>query len=246
MRETGATRRSHMEATHFFGQKWVIFGVFALQKKKERLSRGSDVKRGKFFGWEICWEFCGIFSDPQKGPKISGQFQSIFRQICSPKNSFTLTSFCRRATLTNLRLVVSNLVVCNFTRKHSFAPFCALLETFADLRCALLRAFACFCVLVAHLETPIALHSVARRVSHQIPAESEMSRQNRATPPQIKVLHLSPDPPVALSSHSRGAPAGWWRVSWHFWVPKTDRATLQLQSHQSRYSVQLSSTSDRI
>ena len=44
------------------------------------------------------------------------------------------------------------------------------------------------------METSIALHSVAHRVSHQIPAESEMSRQNRATPPQIKVSHLSPDP----------------------------------------------------
>ena len=54
-----------------------------------------------------------------------------------------------------------------------------------------------------------------------------MSRQNRATPPQIKVSHLSPDPPVALSSHSQqaGGAAGWWRVSRHFWVPKTDRAT---------------------
>ena len=47
----------------------------------------------------------------------------------------------------------------------------------------------------------IALHSVAHRVWHQIPAESEMLRQNRATPPQIKVSHLSLDPPVALSSH---------------------------------------------
>ena len=95
------------------------------------------------------------------------------------------------------------------------------------------------------METPIALHSVAHRVSHQIPAGSEMSRQNRATPPpQIKVSHLSPDLPVALSFHSqqaRGA-AGCWRVSRHFWVPKTDRATgaSQLQPHQSRYSVQLS------
>ena len=33
------------------------------------------------------------------------------------------------------------------------------------------------------METPIALHNVAHRVSHHIPAESEMSRQNRATPP---------------------------------------------------------------
>ena len=38
-----------------------------------------------------------------------------------------------------------------------------------------------------------------------IPAESEMSRQNRATPPRIKVSHLSPDPPVAPSSHLQQA-----------------------------------------
>ena len=51
------------------------------------------------------------------------------------------------------------------------------------------------------VETPIGLHSVAHRVSHQIPAESEMLRQHRATPPRIKVSHLSPNPapPVALS-----------------------------------------------
>ena len=68
------------------------------------------------------------------------------------------------------------------------------------------------------------------RVSHQVPAE--MSCQNRATPRQNKVSHLSPEPPVALSSHSQqaggqgaGVTAGWWRVSLHFWVPKTDRAT---------------------
>ena len=104
------------------------------------------------------------------------------------------------------------------------------------------------------VETPIALHSVAHRVLHQIPAESEMSRQNRATPPQIKVSHLSPDPPVALSSdppvalssdppvalssHSQqaGGAAGWWRVSQHFWVPKTDGATggYRSYSHTSR------------
>ena len=70
------------------------------------------------------------------------------------------------------------------------------------------------------METPIALHSVAHRVSHQIPAESEMSRQNRATPPQIKVSHLSLDPPVALSSHSQQAGArragGWYRGTFGF------------------------------
>ena len=57
-------------------------------------------------------------------------------------------------------------------------------------------------------------------------------------PPQIKVSHLSPDPPVALSSHSQqaGGAAGWWRVSRHFWVPKTDRATggYRSYSHTSR------------
>ena len=80
------------------------------------------------------------------------------------------------------------------------------------------------------METPIALHSVAHRVSHQIPAESEMSRQNRAAPPQIKVSHLSPDPPVALSSvqQAGGSENG-----------SRYRGVSQLQSHQSRYSVQL-------
>ena len=54
------------------------------------------------------------------------------------------------------------------------------------------------------METPIALHRVAHRVSNRIPAESETSRQNRATPPQIKVSHLSPDPPVAGRGPRRG------------------------------------------
>ena len=54
-----------------------------------------------------------------------------------------------------------------------------------------------------------------------------MSRQNRATPPQIKVSHLSPDAPVAGRGPSGGGgvAAGWWRVSRYCWVPKTDRAT---------------------
>ena len=84
-------------------------------------------------------------------------------------------------------------------------------------------------------------------VSHRIPAESEMSRQNRATPPQIKVSHLSPDPPVALSSHSQqaGVAAVWWRASRHSLLGSENgsryRGVSQLQSHQSRYSVQLSS-----
>ena len=45
------------------------------------------------------------------------------------------------------------------------------------------------------METPIALHSVAHRVPHQIPAESEMSRQNRATPPPNKGVAPSSGPP---------------------------------------------------
>ena len=56
------------------------------------------------------------------------------------------------------------------------------------------------------METPIALHSVGS-VARQIPAESEMSRPNRAAhPPQIKVSHLSPDPPRrTFLSHSQQA-----------------------------------------
>ena len=40
------------------------------------------------------------------------------------------------------------------------------------------------------VETPTALHSVAHRLSHQIPAESEMSRQNRATRYSVQLSHL--------------------------------------------------------
>ena len=90
------------------------------------------------------------------------------------------------------------------------------------------------------------IHSVARRVSHQIPSESEMSRQNRATPPPNQGVAPFSGPPCCtfLSFEQAGGAAGWWRVSRHFWVPKTDRTTggypiSQLQSHQSRYSVQL-------
>ena len=61
---------------------------------------------------------------------------------------------------------------------------------------------------------------------------------------------FSGPPPVALSCR-QGAwggvvAAGWWKVSRHFWVPKTDRTTggSQLQSHQSRYTVQLSKPSE--
>ena len=135
------------------------------------------------------------------------------------------------------------------------------------------------------METPVALHSVAHRVSHQIPAEkaksgnlnlvlrilpffplfpcilqgkkgktrrkrfrlpdfafeSKMSRQNRATPPEIKVSHLSPDPPVALSSHSqqKGPRGGVAAGSFGFRKRIALQGVSQLQSHQSRYSVQI-------
>ena len=49
--------------------------------------------------------------------------------------------------------------------------------------------------------------------------------------------------------HSRqGGAAGWWRVSRHFWVPKTDRATGGCRSYshtRSFYSVQLSKPGDQ-
>ena len=77
---------------------------------------------------------------------------------------------------------------------------------------------------------------MSRIVSHQIPAESEMSRQNRATPPQIKVSYLSLSGPpcrtflwlvegfAALLDSENGS---------HY------RGVSQLVSHQSRHSVQI-------
>ena len=102
------------------------------------------------------------------------------------------------------------------------------------------------------METPIALHSVAHRVSHQIPAdsESEVSRQNRATP-QIKVSHLSPDP-LSRTFLSRSQQAGGQRGGGCLGVLEgiaalfgsengsCYRGVSQLQSPQSRYFVQLS------
>ena len=74
------------------------------------------------------------------------------------------------------------------------------------------------------------------RLSHiecriKFPQNQRCRAKLRYTPRKIKVSHLSPEPPVALSSHSkrrgprRGVAAGWWRVLRHFWVPKTDCAT---------------------
>ena len=54
------------------------------------------------------------------------------------------------------------------------------------------------------METPIALHSVAHRVSHQIPAESEMSRQNRATPPKSRCRTFLRTPQSRYSVQLRG------------------------------------------
>ena len=96
------------------------------------------------------------------------------------------------------------------------------------------------------METPIALHSVANRVPHQIPAESEMSRQNRAIPPQIKVSHLSPErtfPPFAAGRGQGGCRGGLVEgITALLGSEKGSRCrgVSQLQSHQSRYSVQLS------
>ena len=94
------------------------------------------------------------------------------------------------------------------------------------------------------METLIALHSVAHRVSHQIPAESEMSRQNRATPPQISRSTVAPfsGPPCRTKSFLSfaagrgprgGVAAGWWRVSRHLLGSENGsryRGVSQLQS----------------
>ena len=76
------------------------------------------------------------------------------------------------------------------------------------------------------------------------PAESEMSRHNRATPRQIKVSHLSPPPPVAHSSHSQQATGRGGLVEGIAALLGSEngsryRGVSQLQSHQPRYSVQL-------
>ena len=106
------------------------------------------------------------------------------------------------------------------------------------------------------METPITLHSVAHRVSHQIPAESEMSRQNRATPPQIKLSRLSPDPPVTLSSNSQQAEGqgprggvsrragGGYRGTFGFRKQIALQAGVVATVTPSRYSVQLSTSTD--
>ena len=60
-------------------------------------------------------------------------------------------------------------------------------------------------------------------------------------PHKSRCRTFSPDPPIALSSHSQqtGGAAGWWWVLRHFWIPKTDRATGGYRSynHTSRATV---------
>ena len=65
-------------------------------------------------------------------------------------------------------LVVANLVVCNVYAERSFAFFCFLLRSFADLR---LRSFALFC---AHLSV-----SASDRESGLLERISRISRLNR-------------------------------------------------------------------
>ena len=94
------------------------------------------------------------------------------------------------------------------------------------------------------METPFALHSVPQRVSHQIPAESEMSRQNRATAPQIKVAPFSAPPCRTFLSFAAGRGRGELVEGIAALLGSENgsryRGVSQLQSHQSRYSVQLS------
>ena len=99
------------------------------------------------------------------------------------------------------------------------------------------------------MKTPIALHSVAHRVSHHIPAESEMSRQNRATPPPSRSRTFLRIPRPASVAASRG-PRGGCRGGLVEGIAallgsenrSRSRGVSHLQSHQSRYTVQLRSS----
>ena len=95
------------------------------------------------------------------------------------------------------------------------------------------------------MDAPIALHSVAHRVSHQIPAESEMSRQNRATPPPTQGVAPFSRPPCRTfhsfaAGRGRGGPVEGIAALLDSKNGSRYRGVSQLQSHQSRYSVQLS------
>ena len=89
------------------------------------------------------------------------------------------------------------------------------------------------------VETPIALRSVAHRVSHHIPAESEMSRQNRATPPPNQGVAPFSGPPPRRTRFS--FPAGRGRGGLVEGIAALSgsengsryRGVSQLQSHQS-------------
>ena len=83
------------------------------------------------------------------------------------------------------------------------------------------------------------------RVSHQIPADSEMSRQNRATPPPNQgVAPFSGPPCRTFLSFAAGRGRGGLVEGSAALLGSENgsryRAVSQLQSHQSRYSVQLS------
>ena len=66
----------------------------------------------------------------------------------------------------------------------------------------------------------------------------DVAPKSRYTPPNQGVAPFSGPPCRTFLSFAagRGGAAGWWRVSRHFWVPKTDRATggCRSYSHTSR------------
>ena len=69
------------------------------------------------------------------------------------------------------------------------------------------------------METPIALHSVAHGVSHQIPAESEMSRQNRPPKSRCRAFLRTPLAHFPLIRSRQGArrAGGGYRGTFGLW-----------------------------
>ena len=82
-----------------------------------------------------------------------------------------------------------------FTRKRSFALFCALLRSFADLRlrssaliCALLCSFACFCVR-PRLERPcLELQYLGANIGQMCGEQKNHGRRNRRAPRDFDAL----------------------------------------------------------
>ena len=104
------------------------------------------------------------------------------------------------------------------------------------------------------VETPIAVHSVARRVSHQIPAEKTRCRAKivlhplKSPPPNQGVAPFSGPPcrtflSFAAGRGPRGGCCGGQVEGMAALLGSENgsryRGASQLQSHQSRYSVQL-------